>query len=422
MVEENKQSSEKASAFMVRYFSLVSIIVISIVGLAVSYVITNRTEDIMFKSYASITASNVKTFISGELTKQDFTKPMTGKRLDQFQSFLDKSVLDEDILKIKLWNPKGVVIYSDDHRLIGKQFPIKEDLEESLDGEATSEIVNTNDEAENVLDRQEFDKAIETYVPVMAKEGSKVLGSYEVYLSLKPVLSAVSNVRAQVFSGLFALYILLVLIVRWASSMLLRQYRKLMEYSSVMQAKALTDELSGLYNRRFFDSKINEEFRRALRYDRPLSMIMIDIDHFKKVNDKLGHMIGDEVLAKTGAIIKANLRKIDFAARYGGEEFAIIMPETEGANAYVAAERLRKAYLTILDEYRDEDLDLTISLGVAEYPSSAATSEELVSTADIALYYSKNNGRNAAHFYNNLPKIDKISGKKHHGEQVNEEK
>lgn len=408
---KDSRSLDDAGSFMVKYFSIISIPVIVIVGLLISYFITVQTEDIMFKSYADVTASNVKSFINAELKADDFDQPMTGARYTRFRSFLNDYVLSEDILKIKLWNKKGQVIYSDDQRLIGKTFPIKEDLAEALEGEANSEIVDTKDADENKLDKGQFEQAVETYVPVAPKGSKEVVGSYEVYLSLKPVISAVNRVRLLVFSGLLALYVLLVLIVRWASAMLISQYKKLMEFSNLMRSKAITDELTGLFNRRYFDQKLADEFRRALRYGRPLSIILLDIDHFKSVNDELGHQVGDQILEKTGALINANLRNVDYAARYGGEEFALIMPETEGQNALIVAERLRKAYTSILKEYRSDELPLTISLGVAEYPSSASTSDDLIAHSDVALYYSKNKGRNQSNYYNQMPASAKKENK-----------
>lgn len=393
----------EAGSFMVKNFSLVSIPVIVIIGFAISFFITRQTEDIMFKSYADVTSSNVKSFISAELIPKDFDEPMRGARYTKFNTFIKEHIINGDILKIKLWSDKGLVIYSDDQRLVGKTFPVKEDLEEALHGEATSEIAKSNDAVENRLDKEKFDVAIETYVPVQKSGSNKVLGAYEVYLSVEPVMAAVTRVRVLVFAGLIALYVLLVLIVWWASSLLIKQYSKLEDYSDTMQTKALTDELTSLNNRRFFDAKVVEEFRRSIRYNRPISLLMLDIDKFKAVNDQLGHQIGDEILAKTAMIIKANLRNVDIAARYGGEEFAIIMPETEGENALIVAERLRKAYLNILKEYRTDSIPLSLSLGLAEYPSSANTSEDLIAAADKALYYSKNKGRNLVSFYRDIP-------------------
>lgn len=403
MSKPKNNDVEKAGSFLVRHFSVVGIPVVILIGLVISFFVTKQTEEIMFKSYADVTASNVNSFLSAELALEDFSEPMNGKRLADFQRLLRKHSISKDILKSKLWNTDGMVVYSSDRRLIGKKYPIKKNLVDSLNGYTTREIVNTEQAVENRLDREQFSSAVEIYVPVKIKGVGKIVGSYEVYFSTKQVMKALNRVRFLVFSALLVLYVLLIFIVRWASALLIAQYNKLADFSNIMHSQAITDELTNLNNRRYFDDRITEEFRRALRYKRPLSLVLLDLDHFKWVNDQLGHQLGDEVLAKTASLIKANLRNVDIAARYGGEEFAIIMPETSGENAFLVAERLREVYLSILNEYRNDDLPLTISIGIAEHPQSAISTEDLIAAADKALYYAKKKGRNQSHLFDELP-------------------
>ena len=402
MSEEPKEFKERMRLFLVRHFWLFSIVIISIVALVVNFVMTARIDDILLKSYADVSSSTIKLFVSSKLTKQDFTKPLSPQRYKELDSLFRKNVHETNILKIKLWNRKGQVIYSTDKSIVGKTFPIKHELEEALEGTPEAEIVDTTEAAENKYDKKDFSKAVETYIPIKPPDSKQIEGTYEAYLDLKPLTEAANHEKIVVISGVIALYILLLALIRLASSMLIKQNRKLEEFSSLMREKALTDDLTNLYNRRFFDPRLEEELHRASRYARPLSIIMIDIDLFKLVNDQMGHQIGDEVLSTTAALIKANLRRVDIACRLGGDEFAIIMPETEGENAMVVAERLRQAYKTILKHYRGENLPLTISTGVAEYPSSARTSEDIIAAADKALYHSKNKGRNKSTYYNIL--------------------
>ncbi len=159
---------------------------------------------------------------------------------------------------------------------------------------------------------------------------------------------------------------------------------------------SLTDQLTGLANRRYFEAKMEYEFSRFKRYERPFSLVMLDIDHFKKVNDTYGHQSGDMVLEKLGKIISDFLRKSDFAARYGGEEFAILMPETTKENACFAAERLRKKVEEEVFEINTEPdrIKLTISLGTAEATKDMENWHQLVEMADKALYMAKQSGRN----------------------------
>ena len=153
------------------------------------------------------------------------------------------------------------------------------------------------------------------------------------------------------------------------------------------------DPLTGLFNRREFDRILHDELQRAARYLRMVSLVMLDIDHFKKINDQRGHPAGDFTLQKTAELMRvARMRGSDTAFRVGGEEFAILLPETDKAGAIAMAERLRQT--TEAEKFFDDGQKVTISIGVATYPDDATTPAELVSTADQALYDAKHSGRN----------------------------
>lgn len=158
---------------------------------------------------------------------------------------------------------------------------------------------------------------------------------------------------------------------------------------------SITDGLTKIYNHRYFQERLSMEIKRIDRYNGVLSLIMADIDSFKKINDMYGHAVGDFTLKKVAEILKNNFRETDIVARYGGEEFAIILPETNSAGAKVAAERMRK----LIEEHnfsagKKKNLKITISCGIAEYPASATTKEELIKNADEALYRAKREGKN----------------------------
>lgn len=158
---------------------------------------------------------------------------------------------------------------------------------------------------------------------------------------------------------------------------------------------ALHDRLTGLYNRRSFDDKMENEIKRTERYDKNLSLLMIDIDHFKKINDTYGHQAGDEVLKKLATVIVKCIRNSDYAARYGGEEFTVILPETTLEQAAVMAERIREAIATTqftLLSHTDK-IHLTVSIGLSTYRENSSV-EELINAADTALYKAKKSGRN----------------------------
>lgn len=172
--------------------------------------------------------------------------------------------------------------------------------------------------------------------------------------------------------------------------------QELEEANKELQEKNTLDELTGLYNRRFYDQKILAEYRRSRRNLTPLSLVVIDIDHFKKVNDSYGHLAGDECLVAVSACLKLCLRRSsDIIFRYGGEEFCIILPETDSKGALALAEELRENIERCEINYHGITINLTISCGTSTYlQQKNVQPEQLFAAADQALYQAKNNGRN----------------------------
>lgn len=165
---------------------------------------------------------------------------------------------------------------------------------------------------------------------------------------------------------------------------------------------AVTDEMTRLYNHRYFQQRLDEELQRADRYENFVSLIILDVDHFKNFNDTYGHPEGDRVLKTVARLIEKNVREIDIAARYGGEEFVVICPEKNGEGSLTPAERIRSAIESYDFRIDGKNVPITVSLGVACYPDQACSKTELVQRADFALYYSKNHGRNRASLYNQI--------------------
>jgi len=163
-------------------------------------------------------------------------------------------------------------------------------------------------------------------------------------------------------------------------------------YVEKIRQLAFKDGLTGLFNRRFFEMRILEEIERATRYKGSMSVVMIDIDHFKKINDEFGHLLGDEVLRQVSNILAQHLRKLDFVCRFGGEEFAVILPETPGDNAAAVADKLRR----VVEGWHFPGVPrpVTISAGVAATPNHGKTRDEIIRSADNALYSAKQTGRN----------------------------
>lgn len=163
-----------------------------------------------------------------------------------------------------------------------------------------------------------------------------------------------------------------------------------------LKRMATTDELTSLPNRRKFLATLEAELTRAKRYERQLSLCMLDLDHFKKINDRYGHNVGDTVLSNVATTMQSILRETDMAGRLGGEEFGILLPDTQEEHAIILAERIRLAIEELEISHQGESLKCTASIGVASIALNTKTtlSSELLSTADCCLYYAKENGRN----------------------------
>jgi len=171
--------------------------------------------------------------------------------------------------------------------------------------------------------------------------------------------------------------------------------RKLMDRERTdLMRTALVDQLTTLGNRRLFDQRFAEEVARSRRYSEPLSLIMIDLDRFKDINDRYGHVTGDEVLAAVGVLLRDSLRVSDVAARYGGDEFAVILPGTTKTEAWVVAEKIRSELQGMqLQASAGHELMIRGSLGVASFNADYEAPIQLLEAADAALYRAKHSGR-----------------------------
>ena len=175
--------------------------------------------------------------------------------------------------------------------------------------------------------------------------------------------------------------------------LLLARTRTLLEfkaYLDVCEEAAFTDHLTGLANRRRFERQLEREVGRVQRFEHPFSLLMIDIDSFKNLNDSFGHDAGDDAIRRIGRVLREGTRGIDLAARIGGEEFAVLLVETSKEGGLEVAERLRTAIKTLEIPKAGH---ITASFGVAECPGDAQTSAEILKAADVALYDAKRNGR-----------------------------
>lgn len=194
-------------------------------------------------------------------------------------------------------------------------------------------------------------------------------------------------------AGGILLFVLFYRLVGWLG-------RRIEDNQQRLEELATLDPLTGLYNHKMYVSILNNEIARAQRHGRPVSLLIVDIDYFKKINDRYGHMVGDRVLRRMGVVLKDSMRRENSVCRYGGEEFAIIVPEFGAEAAVEIAERLRDVVeQTAFGSGKDQDIRITVSIGVAAFPELAGSADELTTAADLALYAAKEGGRNRVSRY-----------------------
>jgi diguanylate cyclase (GGDEF)-like protein len=166
---------------------------------------------------------------------------------------------------------------------------------------------------------------------------------------------------------------------------------------------ATLDRKTGLYNHGFFQNRLVEEMERAERYKTDLTLMILDLDHFKQVNDTHGHMKGDEVLIQIAHNLREQIRTYDIPARFGGEEFMVILPETDSKNALIVAERMRKSIEKLSFKSSRGKFSVTVSIGIASYRHTANLTEDVfIERSDQALYHAKENGRNQVVLYDDI--------------------
>jgi diguanylate cyclase (GGDEF)-like protein len=168
---------------------------------------------------------------------------------------------------------------------------------------------------------------------------------------------------------------------------------------TALEHETFTDPLTGVYNRRFMEQRLREEISKARRYEFKLAVLLLDLDHFKRVNDELGHQAGDQMLIEIGNLLNRELRDSDVLARYGGEEFLVIAPNTPPTEAAGLAERLRacieaQTFLAHLNNTQQPGVQMTVSIGVANFGGPTSNEESLIQVADQNLYQAKHGGRN----------------------------
>lgn len=301
-----------------------------------------------------------------------------------------------EIVKIKIYTADKMIIFSSEAALIGDTDTENLRLKRALQGSPDSH--HENKEAFRDLANEEMldVDVVESYIPI--RIGNAVVGAFEIYADVtryrKEIVTAVIN-------SVFILGIILVGVFGVSFIFVKNASTRMRETQEKLHVLATIDALTGVYNRGAIVDRAREEIsridrRRQQQNDYSLSFIMLDIDHFKKVNDTYGHLAGDQVLRDMALRIQETVRDYDQLGRYGGEEFLLVLPNATFESAVVAAERVRQAVRTRPFIYNDTPLSVTVSLGITTTLSGEEDLGIVLQRADEGLYKAKAEGRDRA--------------------------
>jgi diguanylate cyclase (GGDEF)-like protein len=373
---------------LVGKFALLSALAVALLGVGLA-----RLEGGLIRNRALESARNsaqlvAQVALQSHLTPSDLQSGLSAETVKSLDQSLQEGTADDTIARAKIWSPQGKVVYSDDHSLIDRTFPMAQDLREALEGNPSADVSSLN-EAENV-DERRFGQLLEVYLPLRFDQ-HKPAGAFELYLPYRPVAAGIAADTRRLYlltlGGLLLLYLLLFRIVYGASKRIDRQQVSLNARAEENERLALTDQLTGLPNRILFTRLLAERIDDAKAGAGAVSVVLMDLDRFKDVNDTLGHDVGDQLLMEVGARLARVARENEQPARLGGDEFAVLVPGDRGPAEEVASRLLAQ----FVEPFQVEGMAIEVapSIGIANYPRDGEGGRVILRRADIAMYRAK---------------------------------
>lgn len=316
------------------------------------------------------------------LTPHELGAGLTRTEIRQLDKQLRARSTTENLARIKIWNAVHVVVYSDDHRLIGHTFPPAGDLREALDGRQNNADVVTPQRNAETASEVGLGELVEVYVPLRFAASGRPAGAFEIYLSYRPIAAAIAHdkrlIVLVVAIGLAALWAILFRIVAQASRRLRRQSRE-----NYMLARY--DSLTALPNRTLFRERVDAALRRAGERRDAVAVLLIDLDGFTEVNSTLGNPTGDAVLCETARRLQAQLGQDTLVARIGGDEYAILCPRAEGVSGALRTAKKIQAGMEAPIVVDGIALNVDASIGLAVLDDDDESPDQLLQHADAAL-------------------------------------
>jgi diguanylate cyclase (GGDEF)-like protein len=311
------------------------------------------------------------TVLRGSLGKSDFDQRLADERRNDLDQLFERHVLGDGIILVNLYSPRGAVTYSTDHRLIGKPLGDATHLREALGGTVRGDVTSL-----------EGRKTLRTYAPVAIPGGTGVAAVFHDYAPIAQAAQSTFVPVVGIFEAvLILLFAALIPILRRVSHRIRRQMEEI-------EHRAYYDALTGLPNRTLFRDRIEHALLASKRLGPEVTVMLLDIDRFKEINDALGHETGDLLLREFGERIQPTLRVHETLARLGGDEFGILLPTGSADEATLIAERVHDA-LTAPFTLRGLSLEVATSIGIATFPHHGEDADALLQHADVAMYLAK---------------------------------
>jgi diguanylate cyclase (GGDEF)-like protein len=370
--------------------------VASAAAMLVLWIVLARVETAQIRARALASATDsgamlAEVGLQSRLVPSDITDGLNAAKLGELDDVFHAGVASGRIARVKIWSPEGRIIYSDDHSLIGRTFPVASDLREALNGETASDVSSLN-KAENVAERG-FGQLLEVYVPLRFTPTSPPAGAFELYLPYRPIAQASASDERRLYliimGGLALLWGALFRMVLGASRRLRRDADELRQQAEANEYLALHDQLTDLPNRTLFHDRVEQAIVAAGREGSRTAVMILDLDRFKEINDTLGHDHGDVLLAQLGPRLRGVLRGVDTVARLGGDEFGILLGGLHSEEE--AREVGEKITASLVDPFQlsDTDLEVGASIGIALCPDHGDDADTLMRRADVAMYVAK---------------------------------
>jgi len=309
---------------------------------------------------------------------------------------LQRQMRGLNVVKVKIYDLNGLTVFSTDPKQIGEDKSSNSGFMRAKAGEAASDITFRHqfDAFEQVIvDRN----LVFSYIPIRNSETSVVEGVFEVYSDVTELVAKLEKSQWQILGGVFGslalLYLFLFQIVRRADKIMIAAEDRILHL-------AYHDLLTGLPNRATFAESLDRGIKLAKRSGAMCAVMILDLDHFKEINDSLGHRVGDLLLQQVGERLKRNMREVDTVARLGGDEFGIALPEIKQVEQVAqVAEKIRRSIVHPVYTIEGHQLRITASIGISMYPGDGDCMVDLIKNADAAMYRGKRLSRDTYHFF-----------------------